>query len=158
MFLGSWEVQYFKDAFAKMHCSLDISNQSNSCVYAASNNNWENEEPKPNKDDPLESWAQKFRNRVDTSKRVSPRRIADSILQANVLGVSTQPASNYAKTKSVSISAGSLDEPFRWVFVSWRNSLWIFIIFCSRSHYILMSSLKLKCPGFNHFILFFTQI
>ena len=123
--------------FAKMHCCLDISSQYTSCVYAVSNDNWEHEEPKPNKGDPLEPWAQKFRNRGGSSKIVSPRRIADSILQSNVLAVCTQPASNNVKITSASISAGSLDEPFRWIFASWRSSLWTFIIFCSWSHYIL---------------------
>jgi hypothetical protein len=101
-----------------MHCRLDISSQYTSCVYAASNNNWEHEGPKPNKGDPLEPWAQKFRNRGGTSKIDSPRRIADSIFQANIVAVCTQPASNNVKIMSVSISARSLDEPFRWIFAS----------------------------------------
>ena len=138
-----------------MHCSSDISSQYTSCVYAASNNNWEHEKPKPNKGDPLKPWAQKFRNRGGTSKIDSPRRIADPIFQANVLAVCTQPASNNVKIRSVSVSAGSLYEPFRLIFASWRNSLWTFIIYCSCSHYFLKSSLKLKCPGFNNFSPFF---
>jgi hypothetical protein len=87
-------------------------------VYAASNNNREHEEPKTNKGDPLEPWAQKFRNRGGTSKIDSPRRIADSIFQANVLAVCTQPASSNLKITSVNISAGGLDEPFRWISAS----------------------------------------
>jgi hypothetical protein len=78
-------VQYFKDTFAKMHCCLDISSQYTSSIYANRNNNWEHEEPKPNKGDPLEPWAQKCRNRGGTSKIDSPRRIADSLFQANIL-------------------------------------------------------------------------
>jgi hypothetical protein len=111
-------VQYFKDTFAKMHCGLDSSSQYASSVYAASNNNWEHEEPKPSKGDPLEPWAQEFRNRGGTSNIDSPRRIADSIFEANVLAVCTQPASNNVKFTSISISARSLDEPFKWIFAS----------------------------------------
>jgi len=97
---------------------LDISSQSTSCVYAARNNDWEHEQPKPNKGDPLEPWAQKFRNRDGTSKTVSSRRIADSIFQANVLAVCTQPASNSVNITRMGVSAGSLNETFRWIFAS----------------------------------------
>jgi hypothetical protein len=43
-----------------MNCSLNNSSQYTSCVYAVSNSDWEQEEPKPKKGDPLEPWAQEF--------------------------------------------------------------------------------------------------
>ena len=101
------------DTFAKTHCSLNISSQYTGCVYAASNSNWVREEPEPKKGDTLEPWAQEFRNRGGASKIYSSRGIANSIFEASVLAVCTQPASS-----SVSMTARSLGDPFRWIFAS----------------------------------------
>jgi hypothetical protein len=92
-------------------------------LAAVSKSKWGHEKPKPKKCDPLEPWAQEFQNKGSTSKIDSPRRIADSIFQANTLAVCTQPGSSNVQITRMSISAGSLDEPLSWNFTSWRSSL-----------------------------------